>query len=82
MVDIMELPKARVNASMLTQYIDRPVCFVGKLEKVRAGLGERKGLGPLGNGCEVGCGGWELVTFKQHCPPACCSFHKKSFSHC
>ena len=30
----MELPKARVNASMLTQYIDRPVCFVGKLEKI------------------------------------------------
>lgn len=34
MVDIMELPKARVNASMLSQYIDRPVCFVGKLEKI------------------------------------------------
>ncbi|GAB1290553.1 Replication protein A 14 kDa subunit [Apodemus speciosus] len=34
MVDIMELPKARVNASMLAQYIDRPVCFVGKLEKI------------------------------------------------
>nr|XP_038963187.1 replication protein A 14 kDa subunit isoform X1 [Rattus norvegicus] len=34
MVDIMELPKARVNASMLSQYIERPVCFVGKLEKL------------------------------------------------
>ncbi|XP_038196469.1 replication protein A 14 kDa subunit-like [Arvicola amphibius] len=34
MVDIMELPRARVNASMLTQFIDRPVCFVGKLEKI------------------------------------------------
>lgn len=34
MVDIMELPKARVNASMLTQYIDRPVCFLGRLEKI------------------------------------------------
>ncbi|KAL1788285.1 replication protein A 14 kDa subunit [Sigmodon hispidus] len=34
MVEIMELPKARVNASMLAQFIDRPVCFVGKLEKI------------------------------------------------
>lgn len=78
MVDIMELPKARVNASMLTQYIDRPVCFLGRLEKVRVGSGER--TGPLGNGCGVGSGDWEQVTFKQHCPPACFSFHKKSFS--
>lgn len=46
MVDVMELPKARINASMLAQFIDRPVCFVGKLEKVRAlaGSGERTGL--------------------------------------
>lgn len=35
MVDVMDLPKSRVNASMLAQFIDRPVCFVGKLEKVR-----------------------------------------------
>ncbi|CAO2602822.1 Replication protein A 14 kDa subunit [Lemmus lemmus] len=34
MVDVMELPRARINASMLTQFIDRPVCFVGKLEKI------------------------------------------------
>ncbi|XP_045420489.1 replication protein A 14 kDa subunit [Lemur catta] len=34
MVDIMELPKSRINASMLTQFIDQPVCFVGKLEKI------------------------------------------------
>ncbi|XP_015989162.1 replication protein A 14 kDa subunit [Rousettus aegyptiacus] len=34
MVDVMDLPKSRVNASMLTQFIDRPVCFVGKLEKI------------------------------------------------
>lgn len=31
----MESPKARVNASMLAQFIDQPVCFVGRLEKVR-----------------------------------------------
>lgn len=78
MVDIMELPKARINASMLPQYIDRPVCFVGRLEKVRAGSGERTGPGPLGKGCGVGSGGWEQVTFKQHCLPVCCSFHNKS----
>lgn len=35
MVDVMDLPKSRVNASMLAQFIDRPVCFVGRLEKVR-----------------------------------------------
>lgn len=36
MVDVMELPKSRINASMVTQFIDQPVCFVGRLEKVRA----------------------------------------------
>ncbi|KAF6302049.1 replication protein A3 [Rhinolophus ferrumequinum] len=34
MVEVVDLPKSRINASMLTQYIDRPVCFVGRLEKV------------------------------------------------
>ena len=34
MVDVMELPKARINASMLAQFIDQPVCFVGRLEKI------------------------------------------------
>lgn len=36
MVEVVELPKTRINASMLSQFIDRPVCFVGRLEKVRA----------------------------------------------
>lgn len=27
-------PKARINTSMLPQYIDQSVCFVGKLEKI------------------------------------------------
>lgn len=36
MVDVMELPRSRVNASMLARFIDQPVCFVGRLEKVRA----------------------------------------------
>ncbi|ELV09844.1 Replication protein A 14 kDa subunit [Tupaia chinensis] len=34
MADVMELPRSRVNASMLAQFIDRPVCFVGRLEKL------------------------------------------------
>ncbi|XP_002751625.1 replication protein A 14 kDa subunit [Callithrix jacchus] len=34
MVDMMELPRARMNVSMLTQFIDKPVCFVGRLEKI------------------------------------------------
>uniref|UniRef100_A0A8P0TUV8 Replication protein A 14 kDa subunit n=3 Tax=Canis lupus TaxID=9612 RepID=A0A8P0TUV8_CANLF len=34
MVDILELPKSRINASMLAQFIDKPVCFVGRLEKI------------------------------------------------
>lgn len=34
MVEVMDLPKSRINVSMLAQYIDRPVCFVGRLEKV------------------------------------------------
>lgn len=49
MVDVIELPKARINASMLAQFIDRPVCFVGKLEKVRAFAGSGERAGPLGN---------------------------------
>lgn len=42
----MESPKARINASMLAQFIDQPVCFVGRLEKVRA----LTALGFLGGG--------------------------------
>uniref|UniRef100_A0A8C5K4X8 Replication protein A 14 kDa subunit n=1 Tax=Jaculus jaculus TaxID=51337 RepID=A0A8C5K4X8_JACJA len=34
MVDVMDLPRPRINASMLAQFIDRPVCFVGRLEKI------------------------------------------------
>ncbi|XP_048193854.1 replication protein A 14 kDa subunit [Perognathus longimembris pacificus] len=34
MADLMELPKWRINASMVPQFIDRPVCFVGRLEKI------------------------------------------------
>lgn len=34
MVDMMELPRSRINVGMLAQFIDKPVCFVGRLEKV------------------------------------------------
>ncbi|XP_004677173.1 PREDICTED: replication protein A 14 kDa subunit [Condylura cristata] len=34
MMDVMELPRPRVNTSMLAQFIDQPVCFVGRLEKI------------------------------------------------
>ncbi|KAJ7991706.1 hypothetical protein DPEC_G00286660, partial [Dallia pectoralis] len=33
-MSIFESPKARINCSMLTQYTSRPVCFVGRVEKV------------------------------------------------
>ncbi|XP_059900307.1 replication protein A 14 kDa subunit [Gadus macrocephalus] len=31
---IYEAPRARINTSMLSQYVSRPVCFVGRVEKV------------------------------------------------
>ncbi|XP_037364094.1 replication protein A 14 kDa subunit [Talpa occidentalis] len=34
MMDVMELPRPRINASMLARFIDKPVCFVGKLEQI------------------------------------------------
>ncbi|XP_033856839.1 replication protein A 14 kDa subunit [Acipenser ruthenus] len=34
MGDIMEAARVRINSSMLSQYINKPVCFVGRVEKV------------------------------------------------
>ncbi|KAM9308606.1 replication protein A 14 kDa subunit [Gastrophryne carolinensis] len=34
MGDIHEVPRARINTSMLAQYMGQPVCFVGRVEKV------------------------------------------------
>uniref|UniRef100_A0A4W5NV52 Replication protein A3 n=1 Tax=Hucho hucho TaxID=62062 RepID=A0A4W5NV52_9TELE len=31
---VFESPKPRINHSMLSQYISRPICFVGRVEKV------------------------------------------------
>lgn len=46
-MEVIDLPNSRINVSMLAQFIDRPVCFVGRLEKVRALAAPR---GPLGSG--------------------------------
>ncbi|TKS89037.1 Replication protein A 14 kDa subunit [Collichthys lucidus] len=34
MAGILDVPKPRINVSMLSQHISRPVCFVGRVEKV------------------------------------------------
>ncbi|MCJ8749545.1 hypothetical protein PDJAM_G00177560 [Pangasius djambal] len=34
MTGVFESPKPRINASMLSQHVSRPVCFVGRVEKV------------------------------------------------
>lgn len=81
MVDVMELPRARVNASMLTQFIDRPVCFVGKLEKVR-GLGQESGAPwPPGSGCGVGSGVGKQVAISSIALHLALFFTSKS-CHC
>ncbi|XP_072226956.1 replication protein A 14 kDa subunit [Leuresthes tenuis] len=34
MAGILDVPKPRINCSMLSQHISRPVCFVGRVGKV------------------------------------------------
>ncbi|XP_053570068.1 replication protein A 14 kDa subunit [Bombina bombina] len=34
MADIHDVPRTRINTSMLAQHIGNPVCFVGRVEKV------------------------------------------------
>ncbi|GAA6226742.1 replication protein A 14 kDa subunit [Lates calcarifer] len=34
MAGVVDVPKPRINCSMLLQHISRPVCFVGRVEKV------------------------------------------------
>ncbi|XP_059206240.1 replication protein A 14 kDa subunit [Centropristis striata] len=34
MAGILDVPKPRITCSMLSQHISRPVCFVGRVEKV------------------------------------------------
>ncbi|XP_008279615.1 replication protein A 14 kDa subunit [Stegastes partitus] len=35
MAGVLDVPKPRINTSMLSQHISRPVCFVGRVEKVQ-----------------------------------------------
>ncbi|XP_032436529.1 replication protein A 14 kDa subunit [Xiphophorus hellerii] len=34
MAGILDVPKPRINCSMLSQFISRAICFVGRVEKV------------------------------------------------
>ncbi|KAG9279594.1 replication protein A 14 kDa subunit [Astyanax mexicanus] len=34
MTGVFESPKSRINAAMISQHVNRPVCFVGRVEKV------------------------------------------------
>ncbi|KAG7225391.1 hypothetical protein INR49_027380 [Caranx melampygus] len=34
MAGILDVPKPRINCSMLSQHTNRPVCFVGRVEKI------------------------------------------------
>ncbi|KAI3358758.1 hypothetical protein L3Q82_014723 [Scortum barcoo] len=34
MASVLDVPKPRINCAMLSQHISRPVCFVGRVEKV------------------------------------------------
>ncbi|XP_017260347.1 replication protein A 14 kDa subunit [Kryptolebias marmoratus] len=36
MAGILDVPKPRINCSMLSQHINRPVCFLGRVEKVHS----------------------------------------------
>ncbi|XP_001378756.1 replication protein A 14 kDa subunit [Monodelphis domestica] len=34
MAEVLELPRTRIGAAHVASFIDRPVCFVGRLEKI------------------------------------------------
>ncbi|TNM92684.1 replication protein A 14 kDa subunit [Takifugu rubripes] len=34
MAGILDVPKPRINCSMMSQHINKPVCFVGRVDKV------------------------------------------------
>ncbi|XP_043823705.1 replication protein A 14 kDa subunit [Dromiciops gliroides] len=34
MAEVLELPRTRIGAAHIAHFIDRPVCFVGRLEKI------------------------------------------------
>ncbi|XP_074051470.1 replication protein A 14 kDa subunit [Macrotis lagotis] len=34
MAEVLEQPRTRIGAAQVARFIDRPVCFVGRLEKI------------------------------------------------
>lgn len=59
MGDIHEVPRPRIATGQLAQHIGQPVCFVGRVEKVRGALGgsgSGDGRGGGGLGRLGGCG--------------------------
>jgi hypothetical protein len=89
MVDLMELPKSRVNATMLAQFIDRPVCFVGRLEKVRGLVvlgspmcSQREGpCDHQGGGFRVNNRGWRAESLRPSLPSRLLYLARGEFSH-
>lgn len=66
MATILDLPKPRIICSMMSQYINKPVCFVGRVEKVRSAL---KGL--FWSAYRKAVGGDDALLFMLQClqPP-------------
>ncbi|XP_006636094.1 replication protein A 14 kDa subunit [Lepisosteus oculatus] len=58
MADIFAGPKVRINASMLSQYVNKPVCFVGRVEKVH----------PSGKSFSLSDGEGKAVSVELHEP--------------
>uniref|UniRef100_G3N487 Replication protein A3 n=1 Tax=Gasterosteus aculeatus aculeatus TaxID=481459 RepID=G3N487_GASAC len=63
MAGILDVPKPRVTCSMLTQYISRPVCFVGRVEKVRIAS-----VHPTGKTFTVADGEGKIATVELNDP--------------
>ncbi|XP_044027493.1 replication protein A 14 kDa subunit-like [Siniperca chuatsi] len=61
MASILDVPKPRINCSMLSQHISRPVCFVGRVEKVH----------PTGKSFTVSDGEGKTATVELNEPYTC-----------
>ncbi|TNN26373.1 Replication protein A subunit [Liparis tanakae] len=58
MAGILELPKTRVTCALLSQFISKPVCFVGRVEKVN----------PSGKSFTVADGEGKIATVELNDP--------------
>ncbi|XP_020494315.1 replication protein A 14 kDa subunit [Labrus bergylta] len=58
MAGILDVPKTRINCSMLSQNINKPVCFVGRVEKVH----------PTGKTFTVADGDGQIATVELNEP--------------